>query len=70
MSDGYIYVGDLSDKHQKALRIFVDKYRKGAAEHGDLASNKLWTRDMLSETIDLAFYMSFQIMEHLDGDVG
>lgn len=66
--DGYIYVGDLSERHQRALRLFVEKYRKGAAEHGDLADNKRWTKDMLDESIDLIFYHVFQILE--TGDVG
>jgi hypothetical protein len=64
MSDGYIWIGDLSDKHQKAIRLFIDKYRRGAAEHGDLASNRTWTRDMLDESIDLVFYLTFQLLEH------
>lgn len=66
--DGYIYVGDLSTLHQKALELFVAKYRKGAAEHGDLQRNKKWTRDMLDEATDLAFYTIFQLLEMADSE--
>ena len=64
--DGFIYVGDLSTRHQRALELFVKKYRKGAAEHGDLQRNKKWTRDMLDETLDLSFYVLFELMEMED----
>lgn len=68
LMDGYIWIGDLSDRHQRALRLFVDKYRKGAAEHGDLEHNREWTRDMLGEAMDLTFYMIFELLEHTNGD--
>ena len=66
MTEGYIYVGDLSDKHQRALKLFIQKYRIGAQAHGDLDSNRVWTRDMLDESIDLVFYLTFQLLEHGD----
>jgi hypothetical protein len=62
----YIYVGDLSQQHQRALRYFVSKYRKGAADHGDLERNKKWTREMLDEGCDLAFYVIFELLEMED----
>lgn len=65
---GYLYIGDLSEKHQQALRLFVDKYRKGAAEHGDLERNRKWTKDMLDESIDLIFYHVFELMSLMDGE--
>lgn len=64
----FIFVGDLSDRHQRALRKWVEKYRKGAAEHGDLGTNRKWTKDMLSEAADLSFYVIFELMELEDSE--
>lgn len=64
----YLYVGDLSERHIRALKMFVDKYRRGAAEHGDLATNRKWTKDMLGEAADLAFYVLFELMEIEDSE--
>jgi hypothetical protein len=64
----YIYIGDLSERHQSALRRWVGKYRLGAIEHGDLATNRKWTKDMLCEAADLSFYVLFQLMELEDGE--
>ncbi len=58
----FLYVGDLSSKHKAALTRFVEKFRAGAKEHGNLSSNRKWTRDMLDETVDDAFYRIFQLM--------
>lgn len=68
--DGYIYIGDLSERHRRAIEMFVKKYRKGAAEHGDLLRNKKWTRDMLDEATDLAFYAIFELLEMEDSRDG
>ena len=64
----YIYVGDMTPRHQRALRTIVDKYRAGAREHGDLLPGRSWTRDMLGELIDLANYATFQLMELEDAE--
>lgn len=56
----------LSDRHIAALELFIDKFRKGALEHGDLQSGKDWTPDMLSERIDENFYQIFQLLEILE----
>lgn len=68
--DGYIYVGDLSERHQRAIAKFVEKYRKGAAEHGDLQRNRKWTKDMLEEVCDLSFYAIFELLEMEDSRDG
>jgi len=59
----YVYVGDLSPRHKRALIIFIDKFKKGALEHGDLQPNKHWTRDMLDEAVDKSFYEIFELMD-------
>jgi hypothetical protein len=64
----YIHIGDLSERHQRALRHFVYRYRRGACEHGDLMGGRRWTPDMLEEQLDLSFYLLFELMEHEDSN--
>ena len=62
-ANDYIYIGDMSDRHKKALLIFIAKFKKGALEHGDLQPNKRWTKDMLDEAVDKSFYEIFELMD-------
>jgi hypothetical protein len=68
MTSEFIFIGDLSPRHQRALRLMVEKYRRGALEHGDLEGGKRWTRAMLEEQIDKNFYMLFDLMEMEDAE--
>jgi hypothetical protein len=63
-----IDITGLSERHVAALEVFIDKFKKGALEHGDLQRGKRWTPDMLSERIDENFYAIFELLELLDGD--
>lgn len=65
-----IDVSDLSERHQKALVMFVEKFRAGAKQHGDLVKGKNWTADMLSERVDDNFYAIFQLLEILENEHG
>jgi hypothetical protein len=67
MSD-YIYIGDLSERHKRALVLFVEKFKKGALEHGDLRLNKQWTKDILDEAVDKSFYEIFELLNLLDSE--
>ena len=58
-------VTELSERHIRALELFIQKFKKGAIEHGDLQAGKNWTRDMLDESIDDSFYRIFQLLELL-----
>lgn len=59
----HVYIGDLSLRRQKALRIFIERFRKGATEHADIETTRKWTKDMLEETVDKTFYAIFELME-------
>lgn len=61
-----IDISDLPERHQKALLLFVEKFKKGAKEHGDLMPGKDWTEDMLHEDLDGAFYRIFQLIDILE----
>lgn len=65
-SDYCIDVSGLSERHQDALELFVEKFKAGAREHGDLAKNKDWTMDMLMEQLDHSFYQIFQLLDILE----
>ena len=68
MSAKYIRVdvSNLSDRHIKALKHFIAKFRKGALEHGDLAPGKDWTPDMIDEMSDFGFYLTFQLLDIME----
>jgi hypothetical protein len=60
-------VTGLSDRHIEALEFFIDKFVKGAREHGDLVAGKDWTLDRLEENVDDAFYTIFMLLDMLGG---
>ena len=53
----------LSEQHIRALERFIEKFRKGALEHGNLALNKDWTADMIDELVDCNFYAIFHLLD-------
>lgn len=60
-----IDISGLTMSHKLALSLFVDKFTKGALQHGDLQPGKKWTKDMLEEAVDQLFYTVFELLEHL-----
>ena len=61
-------ISDLSERHQRALTIFVEKFRSGALEHGDLVAKKQWTEDKIMEQIDYVFYNIFELLDVQEGE--
>ena len=55
-------------RHIRALERFIEKFRKGAIEHGDLQAGRDWTKDMLDENVDNAFYTIFMLLDREDKD--
>lgn len=60
---GVVDVSGLSERHQAALVLFVQKFKAGAKEHGDLVKDKDWTMDILMEDVDGAFYRIFKLLD-------
>lgn len=63
-----IYIGDLTPRHQEALKIFVAKFKAGAKLHGDLKPSKPWTKDKLEELVDTNFYTIFELLDVMEGE--
>lgn len=65
-ADCSIDISDLSEAHQKALRMFAEKFRRGAKEHGDLKKGRNNKKDMIEELVDCAFYGIFELLDMMD----
>lgn len=59
-------VTQLSERHIRALAYYINKFIRGAIEHGDLAPKKEWTKDMLDEVNDKSFYEIFTLLDMFD----